>query len=307
MGDLSAAALELEKKAKDVNSRDAPPRMPSKRSNSVQGQDSTEEHSDALSLSTYGSVSTASRVILNMGPAAVMIDRDNNDESEGHSFASDFDLPSAVDDSSFASPDQDLPNKAAVALDSEQTRHLQALTPDDSPKSPASYYIKYENVSVQTPVSNMTSAYGSRATTSSADGNFETLTRDVSFWEMRPGQHDSPQIRRKITPVIICEDNADVDMLPPQPLHRPHQQQLLYHPLTTTTAGPPPAFMSDQHQHHHQYGGGFVSATAYNVVDGNYNHIAAVDNHFGVGPSGWENGFGMPPPPNSTVLISHWE
>jgi hypothetical protein len=45
-----------------------------------------------------------------------------------------------------------------------------------------------------------------------SNDDFESLRRDDSFWEMQQGA-DAPQIRRKITPVIISEDPEHYDGL----------------------------------------------------------------------------------------------
>jgi hypothetical protein len=42
------------------------------------------------------------------------------------------------------------------------------------------------------------------------DGNFEFLVRDCSFWELRPGPHDSPILQRKPTSVVISEETTVV-------------------------------------------------------------------------------------------------
>jgi hypothetical protein len=57
------------------------------------------------------------------------------------------------------------------------------------------------------------------------DGDFDALVRDSSFWELCPGQHDSPKIRRKIIPVIITEDTSLGES------NRSHMGNQVHHPL----------------------------------------------------------------------------
>ena len=57
-------------------------------------------------------------------------------------------------------------------------------------------------------------SFNSRSTSSSyvyrklhpEDGDFDILQRDSSFWGICPGEHDAPQIRRMMMPVVITED-----------------------------------------------------------------------------------------------------
>ena len=252
------------------------------------GDHSSYADSDALSLSTFRS-EVGYNPVGEVEPSHV--GRDGaHDESEGNSFASGFDFPSLDDDDDSTTH---RPMDAVMVKEIRQNKQdEEPLVVPESPTSPTASYVKHESVlSVETPVSNLTSNHGSRSSCSTADGNFEMLTRDCSFWEMRPGQHDSPQIQRKTTPVVISEDNADLDsgVIPGPMLYNglaPHRVQHLI-----------PPFVPPNHQN------GFASATSYNVVNGNYN--TAADSKYG--QVGWENGFSMPPPPNSALLISRYE
>jgi len=287
LGDLSAAALErVDGAEQEVKTSDGPPRMPQKR-----GDHSSYADSDALSLSTFRSeVGHNPDWVVEVEPSQ-HFDRDGaHDESEGNSFASGFDFPSLDDDDDSTSH---RPMDAVVVREIRQNKpHEEPLLVPESPTSPTSSYAKHESVlSVETPVSNLTSNHGSRSSSSTADGNFEMLTRDCSFWEMRPGQHDSPQIQRKATPVVISEDNADLDsgVIPGPMLFNGLSPYRVQHLI--------PPFVPPNHQN------GFASATSYNVVNGNYNTPA--DSYYG--QIGWENAFSMPPPPNSALLISRYE
>lgn len=126
-----------------------------------------------------------------------------------------------------------------------------------------------EGLSIASRTSGFTSEYqSSHSIVSNGDGNFENLKRDSSFWELCPGQQDSPAIQRKAAPVIISEDmnygfNAN--------MYGGQQPQPTYDRAAVT--------------------GRTALPTTYNVVDGRY----------------WENGFTMQPPPNSSSLIMKWE
>jgi len=309
LGDM--AAMVTNALVEDGNAtNDAPPRLPANRRGSYG------EESSAISYSSFpsemGSESTVqSDMIIEIGPVFVPPPTDRV-ESDGNSFASGFDA-SSRDDSSVFQPS--VPSESVVQVNAPTKDTLINSRNDeakeamiDSPRSSASYFVKCENdVSDQTTLSNLTSsAPGSRA--SSADGNFESLTRlsgtGCSYWELQPGTHDSPKIRRKVTPVIISEDSLDDSGV--YPVHPAQQHHLLQGNSPQQQVYYQPVHIVGSQMHHNGFASATATATAtaYNVVNGNYGH--GFDNeHYG--QSGWENGFAMAPPPNSTVLISKWE
>lgn len=162
----------------------------------------------------------------------------------------------------------------------------------DNVKPPTSFSIDVGRVSAQTSMSNLTCHQSSYA--SDADGNFEFLTRDCSFWEIRAGQHDSPQIQRKVTPLIINEDYAEFDYGFAPTVHSGYGN---FQPMIQSipTSGFPPI----QHT---------ASITAYNPLHGNNSQAVIApyssDNRYNPN-DGFEHC--LSPPPNSTIFISKWE
>ena len=306
------------------NTKDAPPRRPANSRGGPTDESSVASfsswHTDAISETTMESDPVIIDEVPNMSLSRHHHGGDG-EESEGNSFASYL-------NAEFQCGTEESKEKSASSIRHEEKTLSQmeivvdltnAQTPaicdetlgtgaTDSPTSHVSYCVRYNDngASVRSHLSNLTSLGGS----SSADGNFESLTRDCSFWDIQPGTHDSPRIRRKVTPVVINEDFEDlvfqdgslVGMYPKYPTEETsNEQQLIYfYPLQIAEQGP------QVHQNMRPNQTGFVSATAYNVVDGNYSHQVDNNGSFNQGLAGWD-GFGMAPPPNSTVLISKWE
>lgn len=135
-------------------------------------------------------------------------------------------------------------------------------------------------VSVNTHISEFTSEFNSTGDRSNnGDGNFDSLVRDSSFWELRPGQQDAPMIQRRMTPVIISEDASYSGY---GSSYGGQQQQPLPYGVAPSHRPPPPVLNSNPTQ----------QAMDYNVIDGRYRE---------------RNGFTMQPPPNSSSLISKWD
>ena len=99
--------------------------------------------------------------------------------------------------------------------------HLSAITMEDiTDITPSAMDDEQDNIFLTSPVSGLTSRYprtggGSTCSTSSfPDGNFETLHRDTSFWEVQRNNADGPCIMRRSAPVTISEDSM-IDCFPP--------------------------------------------------------------------------------------------
>jgi hypothetical protein len=84
--------------------------------------------------------------------------------------------------------------------------HLEQFEPPLSPISEFTGGNRFHN-GVHTQSTSSSSSHNVRL----EDGDFDILQRDSSFWEMRPGQHDAPQIQRKVVPIVIQEDAGPGD------------------------------------------------------------------------------------------------
>jgi hypothetical protein len=77
------------------------------------------------------------------------------------------------------------------------------------------------------------------------DDDFDALVRDSSYWEICPGEHDSPKIQRKEIPVIITEESSIGEYKMNRFANRDHQHPLVSLPGTDSyTMNEPSNFLS---------------------------------------------------------------
>jgi hypothetical protein len=153
----------------------------------------------------------ANKVVIEIDTAAIVQPPDDEDDNTTWPSNYEWNDDGMDDDSSFHSYHEYSDKVTMQAVESASNYSILDVQPDDdfvmNDEMPV-FYVS-EMMSVNTHMSEFTSEFNSTCGRSNGDGNFESLARDSSFWELRPGLQDSPIIQRKMRPVIISEDESN--------------------------------------------------------------------------------------------------